>query len=324
MTRADIDKDPFLLLLTDALRAGPGSPEWRDAVAKLKDGGQDTDEYRLLIEARDALESGKDYRSVRAGTGFTRKLLDNIGQEQASKPRRPFPVAATLGVLAGIVILAAIAVAIYQFYPRGTINSANKKAIDDLASTYFPTQVLSTNFAQEIPPAWRTIGSLPVVATDGLHAGTAAVSPGAYLGGGIVTVEPLPADQAFSVQVNLQVKGSGPDLIPQVFVSSRPDFSSDRATSSQELVWQLTGTEQSAVVGGRVERLQPVASHTKSLTVRLIVNRDLAIVESDGHRLWAGANGLEAQPRYVGVRFIRTAGKAAAEISVTSVQIQKS
>ena len=48
----EIEKDPFLVLLTDALRAGPGSPEWRDAVATLKTSDERVDEYRLLIEAR--------------------------------------------------------------------------------------------------------------------------------------------------------------------------------------------------------------------------------------------------------------------------------
>src|SRR5215218_9833460 len=96
MAQANVDADPLFQLLTDALRAGPGSPEWHQAVAKLREGGAEhADEYRLLITAREHLESGKDYRSVRAGPGFTRKLLDNLDKEQAGAgtKRRGVPTA---------------------------------------------------------------------------------------------------------------------------------------------------------------------------------------------------------------------------------------
>jgi len=86
--------DPFFTLLTDALRAGPGSPEWRDAVAQLKVNGEPVDEHRLLIEAREALESGRDYRSIRAGAGFTRKLLTNLDKESPREGQKTrFPTA---------------------------------------------------------------------------------------------------------------------------------------------------------------------------------------------------------------------------------------
>ena len=60
----EVENDPFFQLLTDALRAGPASPPWREAVAKLREQGGDgpgpgSDEYRLLIEARQNLEVGK-------------------------------------------------------------------------------------------------------------------------------------------------------------------------------------------------------------------------------------------------------------------------
>jgi len=321
--QADIEKDPFLILLTDALRAGPGSPEWRDAVSHLKTAGENVDEYRLLIEARDSLESGKDYRSVRAGAGFTRKLMTNIEQEQP-ETRRALPVTALIGTIAGLVILGVIALVGYELYPRAQTVSASNKAIDDLASTYLPTQFLSTSFDTAIPSSWRTIGSLPVEAADGLHAGVATVPDDKYLGGGIVIADPMSADQPVSFQVTLNIKSISEDLIPQAFVSNSPDFSPDRAISAQELVWELKGKEQQVVIGGRVQPQSPLPAHTPTLTIRIILNKDLAIVESDGHRLWAGPNGLDDQPRYLGIRFIRTAGKAAGNISIQSARVQKS
>src|SRR5882757_4169178 len=79
-----IESDPLFTLLTDALRAGPGSPQWSQAVAAIRTRGAEGDEYQALITARDNLESGRDYRSVRAGAGFTRKVLSSI--EQTGEP----------------------------------------------------------------------------------------------------------------------------------------------------------------------------------------------------------------------------------------------
>ena len=71
MPTLDFESDQFLALLTEALRAGPGSPEWHEAVETLRsDGSHDMDEYRLLIAARENLEKGKDYRSVRGAGVF--------------------------------------------------------------------------------------------------------------------------------------------------------------------------------------------------------------------------------------------------------------
>lgn len=316
-TQADIEKDPFLVLLTDALRSGPGSPEWRDAVAKLKSSGESVDEYRLLVEAREALESGKDYRSVRAGPGFTRKLLNNIDQEQSSGGK-PFPVAGTIAVIAGLVILGGLALAIYQFYPRAANPGSSKAAIDELASTYFPTRLISATFQDALPQGWRKIGSLPVDVGAGLHVGESE-NPA---GGGIVANDPVPADQAFSMQVTLKVVTPSPNLIPQIFVANSSDFSADRATSEHELVWQLEGSDQKVVVGGSVEKQLAAPPHSKELTVRIIVNRDLAIVEAGGQRLWAGPHQLGDHPRYLGVRFIRPGGKPSGDISVQSIAVQ--
>jgi hypothetical protein len=317
-SQADIEKDPFLVLLTDALRAGPGSPEWHDAVAKLKSSGESVDEYRLLIDAREALENGREYRSVRAGPGFTRKLLNNIDKESPAA-RRAFPIAGTVAVLAGLVIVAAIAFAIYQLYPRTPVAPQNKAAIDELASTYFPTEVLSTTFDKTIPPSWRKIGSLPIDVGGGLH----AAESDKPAGGGLVAVEPIAADQPFSMQVTIQAATPSKDLIPQVFISNSSEFSPDRATSEHELVWQLQGNEQTVVIGGGVEKQYPLPPHTRNLTIRLVLNRDLAIVEVDGQRLWAGPHLLGDRPRFVGVRFIRTGGQSTGEISVQSVRVLK-
>lgn len=323
----DLDKDPFLTLLTDALRAGPGTPQWHEAVAKLNTSGGNVDEYRLLIEARQTLESGREYRSVRAGPGFTRNLLTTLENEnQPARRSRRISTPTLVALLCGVVILGVIGLLVWQLVPRGQVNvpANSQKAIDDLAATYFPNDVLSVSFADGVPMSWRMIGSLPVQSVDGgLRAAPAEVPPGGYIGGGLVASDPIAPDQAFSLQVNLRVVAPDKDLTPQVFVSNGADFSPDRATGSQELVWWLQGRQQKVVVNGNVERQAPINPRGQTVSVRIVMNRDLAIVEADGHRLWAGPHQLGNAPRYLGIRFIRTDGQHPGDVAFESVRLSK-
>ena len=326
-TDVDIEKDPLLVLLTDALRAGPGSPQWHDAVTKLKTSTEPVDEYRLLLEAREALESGRDYRSVRAGPGFTRKLMTGIEQEkqQSDKRSRRLSTPTLIVILSALVIGTVVGLLVWQLWPRPQVGTvSNQKAIDELAGTYFANDVLSANFADAIPMGWRKIGSLPLDTNEGLRAGALdQVQPGDYVGGGIVAPDPIPPDQTFAFQIVLRVAAPGQDLTPQVFVSNSPDFSQDRAISAQELVWWLQGKTQKVVVNGNVERQSPLNERSRTVTIRIVMNRDLAIVEADGQRLWAGPHHLGTQPRYLGVRFIRTAGNNLGDLAFQSVRIAK-
>lgn len=323
----DIEKDPLLVLLTDALRAGPGSPQWHEAVTKVNAATEPVDEYRLLLEAREALESGRDYRSVRAGPGFTRKLMTGVEQENQQAPRRSkrLSTPTIIIIISGLVIATVIGLLVWQLLPKQQVNTVgSQKAIDNLAGTYFANDVLSANFAEAIPMGWRKIGSLPLEANGGLRAGSIdQVNPGDYAGGGIVAPDPMPADQTFSFQVTLRVAAPGEDLTPQVFVSNSPDFSQDRAIGAQELVWWLQGKTQKVVVNGNVERQSPLSERGRTVSIRVMMNRDLAIVEADNQRLWAGPHHLGATPRYLGVRFIRTAGNNLGELAFQSVRVAK-
>src|SRR5829696_2764299 len=98
----DLDSDQFMTLLTDALRAGPGSPEWHQAVGVLRASraSATSDEYQLLVRAREDLESGRDYRAVKAGPGFSRKVLQSVEEEGTAKARG-LPSANLIALLAG-------------------------------------------------------------------------------------------------------------------------------------------------------------------------------------------------------------------------------
>src|SRR5215207_9469757 len=87
MVELDFQTDEKLKALSEALRAGPGSPQWRDAVSEWS-AGNESSEHELLLRVREHLASGKSYREIRAGAGFTRLVMEGIEQEQAKQSSR--------------------------------------------------------------------------------------------------------------------------------------------------------------------------------------------------------------------------------------------
>ena len=162
------EADPFLRLLTDALRAGPGSPQWHEAVRQLHAvNPTEADEYRLIITAREHLESGRDYRSIRAGPGFTRKVMEAIEQESGRRGR--LPVANLIAAIAVVVIIGIVVVLGVILYrgvePAGTVG--------DLDRMYFGHPAVVSDFAEGAPAELKTFGLVPVksVAGRGLRGG---------------------------------------------------------------------------------------------------------------------------------------------------------
>lgn len=334
MANTEIESSPLFGLMTDALRAGPGSPEWHQAVAKLRaEGLADSDEYRLLVNVREHLESGRDYRSIRAGAGFTKKVMDAIAAEKPpAPPRRKLPLATIIAVVSLAVV---VGVAAYVIYQLTTKNNVAQSTVEELEQSYFPTEIASAKLdSTTLPAGWKTIGSLPLEATkNGLKPTLAATTTNATQpttqGGALVFPQPIAADQPFAVMVQLKPGRASDGLIVQVFVSAEGDFSADKATSSNELVWLLQGTRQKVVLAdSRVEfdqpRSDPAATGGKAegMTVRVVVDRQFAVVTNNGQRLWAGPNGLAAKPRTVGVRFLSmNDGKAIDPSVIQSVKV---
>jgi hypothetical protein len=321
MPQANLEADPLFQLLTDALRAGPGSPEWHQAVTRLRDGGmKDADEYKLLVSVREHLESGRDYRSVRPGPGFTRKLLGRLDEEGGpGARRRGLPTATLVAIVSGVVLLAVVVVVGVQLFNRGPVDTPPAKIVD-LERSFFPTEVAQATFegpSASVPPGWKQIGQWPLEATPaGLHP-QPTTAPAAAIGGALVAPEGIPADEPFAAEVTLQLQKPSDDVIVEFFVSADDNFSPDRATSGNELVWLLRGLRQRVVLGEEAKQQADVprprvrgdrGEMNRELTVRILVNRDVAIVESNKQRLWAGPHGLPAKPRQVGVRFLHPAG----------------
>ncbi len=316
-----IESDPLFTLLTDALRAGPGSPQWSQAVAQIRARGAEGSEYDALITARDNLESGREYRTVRAGAGFTRKLFTRI-DEQAESTGSGLPTTTWVAALSAVAIVVVLGLIAYLLIP-GTEKPS--PGLEQLTSTMFATPLQTLKFDGPLPAEWSPIGSLPLDTAHGLRASIPGTK--ATLGGGVYWTSPISADQPIAIEANVRVNRPVEDLTLQLFVTDKPDFSTDRGSSSHELVWQSKGPIAqvflpSGLSEGQVER----SANTKERTVRIIFNRDLAMIDMNGgkQRLWAGPNQLSpTQPRYVGIRLIRTGGEKSEAVVVTGLRVLK-
>jgi hypothetical protein len=329
MKAAKVESDPFFELLTDALRAGPGSPQWHQAVQKLRtDGNTVPDEYRLLIDAREHLESGREYRSVRPGPGFTRKLFSEL--EGQSVKAGGAPTANVIATFAVIAILAVLSLVTWRLLQGKGARPEEPQT--DLSTLYFPTDVATASFKDDIPPGWRAIGHLSLLTDDALRPAVMPMEVGDYVGGGVVIDKPLPSGKPFAVEATVTVPAMTGDYIAEVFVSDSPDFDERRATSPSEVVWLLEGASQKVMVGGRNEgNIKAVEASPRPIKVRIVVDGPRALVETrpgdaagagNSTKLWTGPHGLSPdKPRYAGVRFIRGSGGSTDVASIQSIRV---
>jgi hypothetical protein len=320
-----LESDPFFTLLTDALRAGPGSPEWHQAVAKLRgDGANGSDDYKLLQAARENLESGRDYRAVRAGPGFTSRLLTRLDDETGH--RGGLPTANLVMIFSALAILAVLGGVAYLL-SRGGGGKPRATEAPNLATMYFPNDAAVATFNGDVPPGWREIGRLPLHNDGSLRPQIVPMAVGDYIGGGVVTAQPLPAGEPFAMEAVVTVPETPGDFLAEVFVSDSADFSEFRATAPSELVWLLRGADQKVMVKGQSQgRVETLKQFDQPITVRVVVDGDRALVETrrdeQSTTLWSGAHGLAPdKPRYAGVRFIRGSGGGEDVATVRSMRV---
>jgi hypothetical protein len=312
MTELDFESSQ-LQLLTDALRAGPGSPEWRAALESISSagagGGGGVDEHKLLYAARERLASGRQYREVRAGPGFTRRVFEAIEQEgdgDGATPRA-LPAANLIAAISALVILGVLAIVAWLIIP-GT--DARQQQANDLSQTYFVNRIVDATFDRGLGADWTAFGKLPLEAKDGLRpSGTGATAsgpPNAVMGGGAVLRRTIDANQPFAVEAVVKIPKPSDNVIVQVFVTDSPSFTGDNAMTPRELAWLVQGTRGSvAAPDGAVEFAETPVRAGQRINVRITANQSDAAVEMNGRKLWSGPIQLDPKPpRTVGVRFL--------------------
>jgi hypothetical protein len=204
--------------------------------------------------------------------------------------------------------------------------SGTSPAIDALTNTYFVTTLLQANFDGPLPEDFRPIGSLAIDPVHGVRPLAEQASP-QQIGGGILWTQSIRADQPAEVQAALRVSRPSDGWIAQVFITDDPSFSDDRGTSPHEFVWLYQpghGQAQVITPGGKVEAQRGQGRERGTINLRMVLSRDVAIVEEGGKRLWAGPHGLDSgRPRYVGLRFLRANVDASEPaMAFTSLKVQ--
>jgi hypothetical protein len=319
----DFERDQLLELLTDALRDGPAGPRWQEAVEAVRRrqaaGAGEGDEYQLLLRAREDLEQGREYRSIRPGPAFTRRVMQQIENEGGgtSGPARA-PLA--------IIILAATALAGIGVLVAWTLlrQPPATPGLAQLQSTTFAQTSLSADLAVAMPPELATFGLTPVVSAEGrgLRPGDPANSQD-FRGGGVLVGQALSPDVAASFEVGIQLARASPDVTLQAFVSDSQAFRGVMATSPRELVVNLREGQfgvylPDGTLAGALVRAVPGRS---TLTIRSL--RGVVMIDVNGQSLYAGASGLDPElPRYLGVRFlVRGAGRNLDDLTVPVIRL---
>ena len=327
MATLDFENDASLQLLSDALRAGPGSPQWREAVDRFGPGGPlGGDERALLYKVREDLASGKNYREVRAGPGFTRKVLAAIDEEREGRAKG-VPTANVIAILSALVIVVLLGTVGYMLSRSGADSPVRPP--QDLTQLNFLDTVMSATFDTRPGIDWKITGRLPLTFARGVRPG-APPQADAYSGGALMWDTPIAPELPVAIHVTLRDPAGGGagggDVIPQVFVTDTPTFSDDRATTPHELVFLVRTGEASVVLpSGRVPgETLAVKPNAPRLDVQITLARTTASVEAGGKKLWTGEHGLsESQPRYVGVRFLARGAEVKDPPTFQSIRVQK-
>jgi hypothetical protein len=319
----DFESDLQLVALTDALRAGPGSPEWRDAVARIRaQGGDQADEYLLLCTAREHLASGKSYREIHAGPSFSRKVMEAVEQEQSGERSKVAPTAGIVVFLSALLIVAVVgSIGYYLWHTSG----AKAPPKQDLGQVLFVDTAFEAKL-DESPQGWTMAGTLPLRFENGLRPDNANVNAD-FAGGAILWSKLIPAEQATQLEVSVRLPSPESKLVAQVFVTDDRNLSAARGTSPHELTWTYgNGQAGVAVASGRLESAswKPAAKQDRA-EVRIQFDAQSAAIDTAGQRLWSGEHGLDpAKPRYVGVRFLAPKGeKADPNAAFESVRVTK-
>ncbi len=295
-----IASDGFLDLLAEALRAGPVSPEWRSAVEILRQAGADGEEYRILLDARHRLEQGRDYRAVRPGPGFSKRILDNLDRDDDPPAG---DTARTIALIAAAAILIAVVAVVWSVIPRA---AAPRPGPDELNNTVFVQTALDADFSTAIPDGWRAVGGLALSADAGLRpAPVAGADP--IAGGAIVAPSAFPADLPLAIDMACAVEPS-PGAAMALFVTTGETFTADRAMTDREFAVTIQdGVLRVVDPDGHVQHQSALPSPSAAITLRL--NETAALVALDGRILWRGPLGLDPdRHRRVGIRFLIPAG----------------
>jgi hypothetical protein len=296
-------------LLTDALRAGPDSQQWLEATQRLR-AAPDADEYKLLLEARQRLESGKAFRAITGSRQLAEAVMASVAAESVNLPRRlPARTLVRIAALAAVVILSVSGVVITLMLGDGGVRSQQTVYIPHTAPPRLATLAGFQSFENAMPVGWNMIGTLRVKADHGLHLAKGPKQLDQF--GGLIWQDPLAASRPFKLEARIRFLGAA-GVAPEVFLTDQAAIDDEKPIeSSHEFVWTVMNDRPS--VRRADESLasagQPIAAgDLASLEVEIKVNGSSAVVETERSGVcthWTGVHLLDGdKPWRMGVRFV--------------------
>lgn len=314
----DIESDPSLVQLTDALRAGPGSPQWHEAVLRLRRDGMEGSEQAMLIAVREHLESGKEYRTVRAGPGFTRKLMERLDEEPPGK-RRAFPLAAVVAFVGGLAIVGLMAALVIVFLPKPEDRLSTE--IAQLRDGNFPRTITQASFDGAPLTDWADVGPLKVDTNAGLRPATTHPSND-YRTAAIESKTTVLATDVAAMEALVVPPADGATIVQLYVKTVQPTAANG---SDVELAWVLQGGKSRvALPGGRfTDTASAFNAGREGALVRISISGHTAVVSVGGREMYAGVNDLPlGSPRTFGIRFLTKGGRATDGIVLSARVVQ--
>jgi len=291
---AAYESDDLLKLLTDALRRGPGTPQWQQAVQRVADPNTpNRDEYQLLITVRERLESGKPYREVRAGPSFTRAVFEKIDAgEETKNPRRA--IAPLLVLLVCLVVLVGAAGVLLSWMSRGSADVA------ELSTRLFVTPVRQWNFTTSMPKDLDRVGSLPLeIHGDALRPDRGG--PPVFPPVGAVYSK-VPVDLSTAACIEAQVSFNDGPATVGIFAGNAAPAAT--GLGANEVSICCGNASVTAGATGNLIAPRPLAPGTH--TLRLKLSATAAVAEVDGQTVWSGTHSIGSSA-IVGIRFTKPA-----------------
>ncbi len=303
MQATEFETDQMLKLLTEALRRGPASPEWHDALERLRQSGaKEADDYRLLMTVRERLESGQTYRQVRAGPEFTRELFEKIeavGESAKARGR----TAVIVALVCAAVLIGSIAV-ILKMMSNGQPPPMDSSV---LAQTLFVSPMQQWVFASEMPEEAVINGPLKLQVQDGLRVARQDAT------GEATVISPESIDLATPVCIEAQVQFQ-PNQDARLAIGVAAE-NSDPASGGISILLQDQGFVATNGQSVTINRsLQPA-----TYTVRIKLDAENAIIDVDGQTVWFGAHAVHS-PVNAFIRLHKD-GKRVGETRVKSLRI---
>jgi hypothetical protein len=296
-------------LLTDALRAGPDSQQWLEATQRLR-ADPNADEYKLLLEARQRLESGKAYRTVRGSRQLAETVMAAVAAESAAIPRRlTARTLVRIAALAAVIIITVAGAVIWLMLGDSGLRPQQTVFIPRSAVPHMVTPAGFQSFENVMPAGWSMIGTLRVKADHGLHLAKGPKQLDQF--GGLIWQDPLAASRPFKLEARIRYLGAA-GVAPEVFLTDQAAIDDEKPIDpSHEFVWTVMNDRPS--VRRADESLasagQSIAAGVlASLEVEIKVNGSSAVVDTERSGVcshWSGVHLLAGdKPWRLGVRFV--------------------